>query len=119
MDYQAYDLHFTQRGMTPVSPRGMEFVHSVLLRGPLFAPRDYRDATQQGLHVSFETSADLDRVTQPSWTPTEQPAFTGYADEVLPEVKPDLPDECQADDNADEAICEDAIYPANDPTQGA
>lgn len=27
MDYQQYDLHFTQRGMTPVSPRGMEFVH--------------------------------------------------------------------------------------------
>jgi hypothetical protein len=88
-----YDLHMDRDTIQPLTKAGIDYLHSVLSRGPIFPSRDYQEATARGLHVSFEDKDTLERVID--WKPMEQPVNTGYADD------------CEADDNPDERLCDD------------
>ena len=107
-----FDLHMNRDTIQPLTKAGVDFLHSVLLKGPVYPPRDYQNARANGLHVSFEDKSTLEQVTDPDtarteWAPIpENPYATpGYSD-----------DSCDADDSPDAAICPE--YPNSDQTEG-
>jgi hypothetical protein len=97
-----FDLHFTHNRTIPLTSAGKNFLNSSLFHGPgevaIYTEREYQDAIRQGLRVSFEDKDVLNEVTDPGSTSLV-----------------DSP--CGADDNPDEAMCEDG-YPNSDELMG-
>jgi hypothetical protein len=79
-----------QDRIRPLTPAGINFLHSVLSRGPIFPIRDYEEAVKRGLRVSFDdmgTPDDPEEVTDPGstsadWKPLDyadnQPGMDDY-----------------------------------------
>lgn len=108
-----FDLYFHTRGMDPRTEAGKDFLHSTLLNGPLYAPRDYQNAVDNGLHVSFENRDVLNQTIgtrDTEWEPVTRSEYDnpGYSDDVYPPLA-DLPSnavpDCDYDDNPDAGIC--------------
>ena len=122
-----FDLHMNKDSITPLSTAGQAYLRSVLLRGPVYPPRDYQEAVNRGLHVSFENRDTLEKVTDPGstsaeWKPVTQPENTGYSDD--PDYGNDIP-ETSTDSlpfPEDSRKCDDwemvDVYPGDDSTLG-
>jgi hypothetical protein len=123
-----YDLYFTSFGEQGITQAGRDFIHSILIRRPLFPPLDVRLAQQNGLRVSFAdkdaldyADVDITDVADPGststetgdWKPMDAPLGTpGYADNGPSDGCDDL-----EDDSPDEALC-DSIMDAELDTDG-
>jgi len=58
-----FDLYYTSEGVVPHSLAGRSFLLSQAGKyGFLDAPRDYREAVEQGLHISLETAEIRDNL---------------------------------------------------------
>jgi hypothetical protein len=122
-----FDLHYSITGVTTLSQAGVNYLAS--------HDGDYHKAIDNGLHVSFEDRATLEKLEEAPrsfldnvkqffaeqrvpgpWNPIDVPV-SGYnenLEDTLP-INSD-PRDCESDDNPDERLCEE--YSNSDQTQG-
>ena len=93
------DLVMNQDSIKPLTTAGINYLQSVLSRGPVFPERDYQEALRRGLRVAFknESVPIVDPVTEPlPWKPVDVPA--DRPDDYQSDEWPDV-DEYPGDDN--------------------